>query len=335
MTRYFKLVAIRENKKDWMKNELTEGKARFGWGPPGSDLRQVEKIPGEKRTNEQKVIWRHAQFLLKRLKIGDRLIIQHEQPLRKFIIAEVTGPYGFTNTEDDFNHYVECKLLSKEDIHIESNFVSQSLRHHLSKRGRYYEIYNEAAVHELDHIVEQLSEGNSQIYHVDENTEKMENDLEKFEGLILGDIRNRMVDNWPSFVFEKFVADLIEQTPGVEVKMHKDNGQGWDIVMRILDPADPTGETILHDDVPVQCKSYKGVVNDTRAIDDLRRCTENSDSPIAYLFILGNLTADFINEYEKGLQKVRNDYGKGIDWRIVDEEQIAKMYLNRINYLNI
>ncbi|MDZ5781886.1 restriction endonuclease [Marinococcus luteus] len=332
MSRYFKFVATREAEEEWMFDEALKGRARFGWGPPGSDLKKISSKPKNKRTSEEKVVWKQAQFLLKRLEVGDRLIIQHKRPLRKFLIAEVTGNYHSTNTEEDFNHYVECELISKEYIPIESEVVSQSLRHHLSKRGRYYEIYDEGASEELNQIVEQIKLENSRIYKINKKTEKMDKDLESLEEVIIKDIRTRMVAKWPSFSFENFVAEVIENMPGVEVKLHKDSKKGWDLTIRILDPTDPSGQTILHDDVPVQCKNYEGKVTDFTPIDDLVRCVKNTESDLAYLFIMGELSSEFKNEFERRIQETNDELEKNVAWRIVDEEQMARMYINKISH---
>ncbi|MEH7883811.1 hypothetical protein V7654_05735 [Bacillus sp. JJ1609] len=96
--------------------------------------------------------------------------------------------------------------------------------------------------------------------------------------------------------------------------------------MRILDPMDGS---ILHEEVPVQCKNYNGSVKTKRPIDDLERCIKNSNSPIAYLFIIGDLTEEFNTELETRLAQLNNEKGY-VQWKVIGQEQIAKMYLNRL-----
>ncbi|HYK72462.1 MAG TPA: hypothetical protein VEV44_04910, partial [Pseudoneobacillus sp.] len=86
----------------------------------------------------------------------------------------------------------------------------------------------------------------------------------------------------------------------------------------------------LFDDIPVQCKNYQGKVTTSRPLEDLERCIMNSDSPLAYLFILGDLSDDFQREFDKRLEELKNKYEKEIKWKIVGQEQIAKLYLNKI-----
>lgn len=327
MTRYFKFVSIRKDKEEWMLQELQEGRARFGWSSPGSNLRIIRSKSNVDRTPEEKVVWRYTQFLINRLTKGDRLIIQLSRPLRKFLVAEVVGEYGSTDPqESDFNHYVECKLLTDSFINVESQAVSQSLRHHLSKRGQYYEIYDEDIKKELDSIVDKSIQGDADFLKDNEIEHTAEFESKLFEEDVVTQTYKRISTKWPSAYFEKFVADLIRSTPGLEVKKQGDTGQGWDLTMRILDPMDGS---ILHEDVPVQCKNYNGLVKTKRPIDDLERCINNSNSPIAYLFIIGDLTEEFNTELETRLAQLNNEKGY-VQWKVIGQEQIAKMYLNRL-----
>ena len=155
MHRYFKLVCTREDKTDWMLNEYKAGKVRFGWSWPGSNLRIIAVKSFEEMNEDERITWRFTQFLINRIKTGDRLVLQFERPLRNFLVAEVTGEYQYAeNEEDDFNHIMPAKPLTPEYIDIESGLVSLSLRHDLTKRGHYYEIYPEDSVRELEALIE-------------------------------------------------------------------------------------------------------------------------------------------------------------------------------------
>lgn len=37
--RYFKLISTFEGREDWIISEFLAGRARYGWSPPGADLR--------------------------------------------------------------------------------------------------------------------------------------------------------------------------------------------------------------------------------------------------------------------------------------------------------
>jgi hypothetical protein len=161
MSHYFKLVCLHDDPK-WYLAEFLSGRARFGWSGPGSDLRVIKtKIDAglwREPTEQEAVTWRYTKFLIERLKVGDRVVIQTEQPLRTFLLGEVLKPsYQFSPGDlPDFNHVVHVKPLTAEPIPINTKAVSASLKHDLSKRGHYYEIYPEESVRELDSIVNKL-----------------------------------------------------------------------------------------------------------------------------------------------------------------------------------
>jgi hypothetical protein len=97
-----------------------------------------------------------------------------------------------------------------------------------------------------------------------------------------------------------------------------------DLLIKVIDPL--TGN-ILHEDVPVQCKNYSGVVSDFKAIEDLGRCIENTKKDIAYLFILGELSQDFHLELKRKQEQLCQKLGTNrIKLEIVDQTQIAHLY---------
>lgn len=111
----------------------------------------------------------------------------------------------------------------------------------------------------------------------DDNT--LDDTLRRTKDHIIQEISRR----WPSKDFERFCERICKSLDHVEVKEQSDRGKGWDLLIRIINPIT---ETILLDDVPVQCKNYSREVWDNRAIDDLARSIRNSKSRVAYLFII-------------------------------------------------
>lgn len=330
---YFKLVVCPyESGKtpgDWVekvRRQILDGKVPFGWSwiPMDSedrtpDLSVVrEKLQrGEQLEDDERVVWNRCQFLINRIEIGDRLIIQTERPLRQFLIVEVTGPYGFLGTERDFNHYRECKLLTKEYVSIDS--VPQYVRHDLSKRGHYYRIYRKATIEYLDSMIEESwsREDGRQRTHVHEEEETNEE--------IIAAVIEIIQKRWPGRRFETLMKKLFGKMPGVEVvDDSKDSHKGWDFLIRIQDPC--SGE-FLHDHVSVQCKNYQGEVNNDRPIDDLRRCVQNSDSTIFYLCILGDVTEDFKKKLDDAAEQVAVKTGRDVQFRIMGQREIAIQYM--------
>lgn len=323
MIQYFKIVAYREKKVDWMFNEYLEGRVHFGWSGPGSDLRILQKKRNDKilMTSDESITWRRTQFLINRIKKGNRLVIQFEQPLRKFLIAEVTGGYNYTDPEeDDFNHFLECTPLTPDYIDIYSKIISDSLIHDITKRGHYYEIYPDESIKELNELIEHKK------WTIEEYTEKRtdESELEKTNEAIIKEVITKISKKWPAKKFEAFIAHVIGKLQGIQVNERADVGLGWDMLIRIYDPI--TNE-ILFDDIPVQCKNKTGNVSESEPIDDLARCIKNSGKNLAYLFILGDLSEDYIKKFDTKQEELTKELGKEISFIIVKQDQIAELYM--------
>lgn len=247
---------------------------------------------------------------------------QFRKPLREFWLGEVAeGGYEFEKDErDDFNHILHIKPLARKAIPITSKFVPISLKHDLSKRGHYYEIYPEESVGVLDKI---CSEALWDSVELDQQREKEDEFIEARSDL-LNRTATLIHKRWPKQEFEVFCEQLCKSMPSIEVHSKQDTKEGWDLLIRILDPI--TNE-ILHDKVPVQCKNYEGAVIIEDPIEDLERCIRKSDSDIAYLFILGDITSAFMEKLERKQVQLRKELGKEVTFHVVDQELIAEWYL--------
>jgi len=328
--RYFKLVCTRENKTEWLLNQYLNGKVHFGWSGPNSNLTRINDLPSNEMSKDDKVTWRYTQFLIKRIKIGDRLILQFEQPLRKFLIAQVTGDYGFLDPpEDDFNHYLECDPLVSSYINISSTMVPKHLRYDLTKRGHYYEIYPENSIKQLDLIIAKSLWENAELNKPRETID----DLEDTKRAIVKKAIKTISDNWKGTDFELFITILIESIAGVSVKRAGDSKKGWDLTISIADPI--TGE-ILSDDIPVQCKNYYNEVTTDTPINDLKRSIRNSPhANLAYLFIIGDLTKEFKAKVDEEQEILSTELKRDIFFKIVDQYTIAELYISSLREGNV
>ena len=323
--RHFKLVALAGD-PNWTLSEFMAGRVRFGWSWfPGADLRILER--NTTRTAEEAIVWRYCQFLVRRIEVGDRVVMQFEQPMRHFVIGEVKEPGyefandGYRNPDGlDFRHVLYVHPLTPKPIPLDRAEVPAALRHDLTKRGHYYEVYPERSIRALQHLATRaandelnLSERRSETHTLKE-TEK--------------EVRRRTIqvisEQWPAQEFEKFVALLCKNIPYVEVKERRDTGQGFDLLVSMRNPL--TGE-ILQDGIPVQCKNYTGEVEDDRPIEDLVRCINNSGSEIAILFILGDLTDEYRRRLDLRGEELQRDIGRPVKFEVVDQDRIAEMYL--------
>lgn len=319
--RFYKVVATNKGKEDWMFEEFNEGRFRFGWGWKDCDLSKISNISWSDRTSSQKTAWRYAQFLLNRVKVGDRLVIQHEQPLREFLLAEVTGEYFFdTNPGKDFNHILPIKPLYNGFIEINSKIIPGFLKNALTKRGQYYEVYPKDAINRLNEIIdEKLWE--SEDYHTDR---KFKDELSDAESAVLDSIKNSISKHWKSKDFEKFIERLFRLIPGVDVKLAGDNGKGYDLLIQVTDPL--TLE-VLSDQIPVQCKAYKGDVHTIKAVKDIERAIRNTESSIGYIATLGDLTEKFENYRIETEERLSAELDNEIQIKVINHETIARLAL--------
>ena len=161
--KYFKLVALAGD-PNWALDEFKAGRARYGWSWfPGADLRIIEEQTAW--TAEQEIVWRYCQFLVRRIEVGDRIVMQFEKPMRQFVIGEVREPGyefandGYENPDGlDFRHVLHVHPLTPEPIPLDRAEVTAALRHDLTKRGNYYEIYPERSILELEKLVDRAGE---------------------------------------------------------------------------------------------------------------------------------------------------------------------------------
>jgi|SaaInl4_135m_RNA_FD_contig_81_698953_length_2487_multi_3_in_0_out_0_3 hypothetical protein len=326
--RFFKLVCLNNDQEEWMLERFHSGYVHFGWSWANSDLRLLEeKInTGKYQTLDewQRLSWSKTRFLKYRLRMGDRLIIQLKRPLREFLLAEITDGYDFLEEpRNDFNHLLHVKPLTDRPVPVTAEYISKSLRHNLSKRGHYYEIYPTESIEELNELIR-------------EEKWLQETDVERSQTHELTDVKTRLIKEtiqrisrqWPAQYFEVFTQDLIAAIPGVGVKSPGDRGLGWDLTISMEDPV--SGEVVA-DDVPVQCKNYQGEVLDIRAVSDLKRCFQNSTSNIAYLFIIGTLSKDFMSELGQLEAQISQENQRDIKICVVDQERIAELFLQHLH----
>ena len=325
MSRYFKIVCTNDKKTDWMIDEFKNGRVRFGWGWRDSNL-NIIKNKDVLNVSERRV-WRYTQFLINRLQKDDYLIIQLERPLRKFLIAKVTDGYEYSKDEgEDFNHIIKCTPITDKYIPLNSHYLSNSLRHDLSKRGHYYEIYPEETIAELNKLIKDKLWDKADF----EKEHTIDLEFDRTKELIIKTTIDTISKQWKAKDFEKFTEKLINHTNGIEVKLLGDSGKGWDLLLTIRDPLT---DEILLDNIPVQCKNYDGEVNDERPIQDLERCARNTDKNIVYLFIIGEITDEYKEKIEKKQDELSVDLNRNIKFRIVQEDRIAELYLNNYSSL--
>jgi hypothetical protein len=320
--KYFKIVATYPDHEDWMYEEFKQGRMHFGWGWENCNLRKIQETHRSERTEKQKKAWYYSQFLLKRLNIGDKLVIQHKQPLREFLLAEVVGYYYFSeDTDHDFNHIIPVKPICDHYINLNSKIIPNYLRRALTKRGQYYEIYPNDAKSRLDEIVEKkLWEGEEYFQN-----RKFHDELADAKDEVVNVVIDKIRKYWKVNDFEKFTSELLQLVPGIDLKVLGDSGKGWDLTLQITDPL--TFE-ILHNEVPVQCKAYKGKVNTHKPIKDIERAIRNTEkTDIGYIAILGELTEEFETARIEAEEMLSMELERDIQIKVLTQEILAELAL--------
>jgi hypothetical protein len=332
MQNWYKFVCNNEGNIAWMVNELKDGRLRYGWSPPGSNLIKLAGMTWEDRekltignddwSESGNYIYSQSKFLLHRIKPNDLVVIQLTQPIEDFYICKVTGEYEYAENENyDFNHVLPCELFNTNPIPIYSRIVSNSLRHALTKRGKYYGIYPEDAIRELNEIVNNKSWLNEDLKEITDHEYEMFNTGNK----LIQDTIRLIQNNWQSKYFESIAKEIFESIEHIEVKQDWDSGKGWDLLLTMRDPLT---DEILMDDIPVQCKNYRGDVDTEKPFDDMRRCFENIEGvSIGYIAIIGDLTDNFRKMHRDKEKEISAAVNREISIRLIDQEQIAKLYL--------
>jgi len=271
-------------------------------------------------------IFRRGQFLINRIETHDRIVVQLASPMTQFFLFEVGDGYDYGQPEenDDFNHILRGNAISTKPIPFYSKYISNELRHALVKRGKYYQIYPEGAIKDLDALwaMEVWNKPDVAI-ETDDSI-----DMLRFQDHVLKSTIEMIRTKWPSKYFEQFVADVLRGVDNVDVLSVTDSHQGWDLIITIRDTLD--GEVSLSS-IPVQCKNYCGEADWKKPCEDLERAIRNSPKEVAtaYLAIMGTLTDHFYKAIESLETRLTSELGRRIEFRVIDETQLAKLYLSQ------
>jgi hypothetical protein len=125
-----------------------------------------------------------------------------------FLIGEVIEPgYEFDPaTLDDFNHVLHVRPLISNAVSIDMSGVSAALKHDLSKRGQYYQIYPERSLQELDDLVTSSAAGTLDPTAVRGEEDTHDRTLKRVKDAIIRELSQ----NWRSKDFEKLCRDLCD-----------------------------------------------------------------------------------------------------------------------------
>lgn len=284
---------------------MKNGKARFGWSYyEGANLRRIQ----EKLTtydigslsNDEKATWSRAKFLLD-VVIGDYLVYINMPAYGKCTIVKVEGEYhfdyGWNSTINDFAHFVPCTFLYTFDRR--DNVVHPFLQKRLSLMGAAYQIY---AKSEFEALLESLRTG-SRGQEVSERLNDQINDT-------LVNLYKGVYQLYPAHALENLVMEVLQNVLPhvVEVRKGPDvNGSDIDVELEI--PIG-LGENTIREKWAVQVKSYAGVMDTEKAVQDLDKAFQLDPSYTRGMIV--STASEMTESCEEALTILKEKYKKDI-----------------------
>lgn len=151
MPRVFIVKAVDPNVPSYsvegILEQLEKGKARIGWSYADNlNLREIDdKMRQGKALTDSESGAKRCRGFLTRVSPGDYLIYPHQPKRGRFVVAKVTGDYGYASEDDsidgDFRSYRPCELITINPINMHDPIVLSELRYRLGRPGRFSEIY--------------------------------------------------------------------------------------------------------------------------------------------------------------------------------------------------
>ena len=253
---------IQTDYRNYFWSELQEGRLRQGWGyDPGQDLRIVETLPWDQRSEAQQEVYRQRRMLDGEdgWQVGDIILVPHVPESGMFALVEVTGPYRFeiASGQGDFGHIREVRLLTPNGVANTSQIVGSALRSTLRTASRIWRVWDRDA--EFERIIEHANDPEVVKHSTEvQRTEKvLGTAMEKAVKALQSSFKKDLNDALGKAEWENVIAlTLRSHFPTAEV-VHTGgpSEQGADVTIEIPDPfGGPTWVIVI------QIKDYEGEV---------------------------------------------------------------------------
>jgi hypothetical protein len=290
--------------------ELKKGRARLGWGYyDEADLRKIkakmEKKGWKSLSEDEKDTWKHTGFIFDyEVQDGDYFIYINMPEYGKCSIVKIVGDnrslYTFSKVwtkekEDNFRHLISCKFIGTFDRN--SSIVHPFLRRRLGLQGAWYRIRSEEDdKEEFEELLNAIKEGTKG----KSGTERLSGQIDKHLTEIVKEIHH----NFPAHTLEDLILEVYKKLPNViDVRKGPDiNGADLEVE---FENGLGAGGLQKRELCAVQVKSYKGEMDSTRAIEDIKKAFRSNPGYTCGLIIstAQNITEDF----EKELDKLREE----------------------------
>ncbi|WP_406879392.1 restriction endonuclease [Bacillus cereus] len=284
---------------------LKSGKARFGWSYyEDANLKviknKMERLEMMGLTDDEKVTWSRGKFLLNVTK-DDYLVYVNMPSYGECTIVQVKGTYdfdyGWDDKMNDFAHFVPCTFLYT--FNRRANIVHPFLQKRLSLMGSSYQIYAKA---EFEELLESL------------NTNSLGQDVsERLNDSINNTLVNLYKDVhhlYPAHALEKLIIEVLKNVLPYVVEIRKGpdvNGSDIDVELEI--PIG-LGENTIREKWAVQVKSYHGVMDTVKAVEDLDKAFELDSSYTRGMIV--STASEMTETCEDALTILKEKYKKDV-----------------------
>ena len=292
-------------------DSLIQGEARFGWSYiDTADQRKLTERVGRDgwdslNEHEQKC---YHEFLL-RVSCGDYFIYVNAPEWGKCTLARVTGEYVWRYDDADFNHRFPVGRESVHTFKRNDAMVPTALCARLKLRGRWWTIYTAG---DFDLLLRRLNEGTPP------GPRSFASDLVDLQRKLkpsLSKIVATIQDTFPGKELERFVEKIFARVPGVKQVIRKEGraDRGADLIVTFEAGSIPG----LMQTLVVQVKSYRGLLSETRAVEDIRRAF--NEYPEAAMGLIVSTATSASDEFDRELDCLSEQTGKPVCLLIGDE----------------
>ena len=247
---------------------------RLSGGAGGGDvaLRGGGEASGwESLSDEEKKCY-HG-FLLE-LREGDYVVYVNVPEWGKCTLARVAGPYEWRWEDKDFNHRFPVDRDSVHSFDRNSTIVPAALSARLKLRGRWWRVYAET---EFEQLLNRLQEDQPSAQRT------LRDNLRELSDLVrpsLAQVAEHIHRTHPNKDLESLMEQLFRRVPGVRhvERLQGKADKGADLLVDF--EFVPIPGLVQTRTLAVQVKSFGGSINDTDAVEDLRRAFEHYETSV-------------------------------------------------------
>lgn len=324
MPRYWIMRVDHREAREFLWNELQDGRLRQGWGY--REDQNLTTIATRKRkdagiTDEQQATWRGNRRMLASepdsIRTGDIILVAHLPKERHWSIVRVADSYRYEIPESpkDYGHILPIELISKSNpVHFQAKSVAAGLRQTMRNLSRLWNIdhLGEHVEQILEHLAAPQSQSNTA------EVDRLESVLIELEAA-----------GWKQFQFhfqgaefEEPCIRLLETLYGEENVEHTGgkNENGADAICTYRDPLG-----VPHR-VAVQIKMWTWDTNWTRPLNQIRRAHQSYEGITSGVIL--STSERVTPAFEAERTKLEKELG--IPVRVVLRRELLRLFIQHL-----